>query len=442
FAGVTTTTTNGSPISIDDLPRGIPGGSHRIIESRAVPTGGFSISSMHDAFGIDDIDRLGLRPDDLTVPAALLLLFPDQFVTLTRARKECRRRRILIVRGNRVDHDDAAIRDDGEGGGGGRRMRERTRMVHDNYSECRNHHDDAPFPLPVIYEDDHLAIVNKPEGIVVFSHKGGDFGRNSVKSCLPWVLTPPTSGVFSVMRRPCPVHRIDRGTSGLLVCAKTKPAMVELSRLFKERRVKKTYTAIVNGDIQEPAETSITSEQAKGLGVCTGIDAYDTNPRDAHWQIIDKDLDDQSAVTIWRVVRKMRLENARNDTVSMVELKPKTGRYHQLRRHMAWVSQCPLLGDKLYDGGGLAKTLRDKGFYLCSNRVTLEHPFYNTPQGRSEWATKRQALLGVKGECNRVSITEEDGVILIHCEIDLPSKFQDFLPRVEGEMQTITEGPS
>ena len=115
FAGVTTTTTNGSPISIDDLPRGIPGGSHRIIESRAVPTGGFSISSMHDAFGIDDIDRLGLRPDDLTVPAALLLLFPDQFVTLTRARKECRRRRILIVRGNRVDHDDAAIRDDGEG---------------------------------------------------------------------------------------------------------------------------------------------------------------------------------------------------------------------------------------------------------------------------------------------------------------------------------------
>lgn len=90
----------------------------------------------------------------------------------------------------------------------------------------------------------------------------------------------------------------------------------------------------MNGDIQEPAETSITSEQAKGLGVCTGIDAYRTNPRDAHWQIIDKDLDGQSAVTIWRVVRKMRLENARNDTVSMVELKPKTGRYHQLRRHM------------------------------------------------------------------------------------------------------------
>jgi 23S rRNA-/tRNA-specific pseudouridylate synthase len=114
-----------------------------------------------------------------------------------------------------------------------------TRMTH-NYSECKNHHSEAPFQLPVVYEDDHFAIVNKPEGIVVFSHKGGDFGRNCVKSCLPWVLTPPKSGVMSVMRRPSPVHRIDRGTSGLLVCAKTKPAMVELSRMFKERKVKKT----------------------------------------------------------------------------------------------------------------------------------------------------------------------------------------------------------
>jgi hypothetical protein len=90
----------------------------------------------------------------------------------------------------------------------------------------------------------------------------------------------------------------------------------------------------VNGDIQEPAETSITSKEAEILGVCVGNDEPSRNEKEIHWQIIDKDLDDQSAVTIWRVVRKMRLENARNDTVSLVELKPKTGRYHQLRRHM------------------------------------------------------------------------------------------------------------
>ncbi len=92
----------------------------------------------------------------------------------------------------------------------------------------------------------------------------------------------------------------------------------------------------MNGDIQEPVETSITSEAAEGLGVCIQIDGTDDggSPRDVSWQIIDKDLDGQSAVTIWRVVRKMRLENARDDTASLVELKPKTGRYHQLRRHM------------------------------------------------------------------------------------------------------------
>jgi 23S rRNA-/tRNA-specific pseudouridylate synthase len=90
----------------------------------------------------------------------------------------------------------------------------------------------------------------------------------------------------------------------------------------------------VNGDIQEPTETSITSKEAESLGVCVGNDEPNRNETEMPWQIIDKELDDQSAVTIWRVVRKMRLENARNDTVSLVELKPKTGRYHQLRRHM------------------------------------------------------------------------------------------------------------
>lgn len=207
-----------------------------------------------------------------------------------------------------------------------------TRMSH-NYSECKNHNPEPPFHLPVAFEDDYFALVNKPENIVVFSHKNGGFGRESVNSCLPWVLTPPRAGVVSVMRRPSPCHRIDRGTSGLLVCAKTKPAMIELTKAFRERRVKKTYTAIVNGDILEPKERSITSQQAKGLGVCIE-DENNSDLKDTSWQMIDDDIEDQSAVTIWKPLRKWSLDNARNNTVSLVELKPKTGRYHQLRRHM------------------------------------------------------------------------------------------------------------
>lgn len=92
----------------------------------------------------------------------------------------------------------------------------------------------------------------------------------------------------------------------------------------------------------------------------------------------------------------------------------------------AWVSGCPLLGDKTYDGGGLAIQLRENGFYLCSNRVSLEHPFYNAPPGKSEWAVVRATMLEEKGGGN-VSIAEdEDGTVWIHCKVELPAKFRDF----------------
>ncbi len=161
------------------------------------------------------------------------------------------------------------------------------------------------------------------------------------------------------------------------------------------------------------------------MGVCIGETLDDT--KETAWQIIDEELEGQSAVTIWRTLKQWNnVENARNDTISLVELKPKTGRYHQLRRHMAWVCNCPLLGDKLYDGGGPAKTLRDQGFFLCSNEVTLEHPYYNTELGREEWNTKKQTLLG-ENERGSVSIMEdEDGTVLIRCKIDLPAKFNEF----------------
>ncbi|KAL7530681.1 hypothetical protein ACHAXR_003628 [Thalassiosira sp. AJA248-18] len=418
--------------TIENLPKGMPNGFYIINHATMPQPHGFTQSQLEDAFSKEDITRLKLQPDNVTVPVALKLLFPEQF-SLTRARKESRRRKILLHRGPPLvvggevtfDSERLSVGKVGDRVRPGDTVAIQTRMTH-NYDECKNHHKEPPFHLPVVYEDDHFAIVNKPEGIVVYGHKNGGYGRNTVKSCLPWVLTPPKAGVMSVMRRPSPVHRIDRGTSGLLVCAKTKPAMVELALMFKDRRVKKTYTAIVNGDIQEPKETSISSTDAKNLGVCIGNDESDSK-KETDWQLIDEELEDQSAVTIWRALRRWPLENARNDTVTLVELKPKTGRYHQLRRHMAWVSKCPLLGDKSYDGGGLAKTLRDQGFYLCSNRVTLEHPYYNSPQGRQEWNANKEKLLGEK-DGGVVRVTEEkDGTVLIHCEIDLPAKFSEVL---------------
>lgn len=184
-------------------------------------------------------------------------------------------------------------------------------------------------------------------------------------------------------------------------------------------------TAIVNGDIQERPESSISSREAKQLGVCI----ENTGSHDFRWQFVDEELDGQSAVTIWRTVDKSSLEHAWNNTIAMVELKPKTGRYHQLRRHMAWVYGCSIVGDKSYDGSGQAKLLRNEGLYLCSNRVTLQHPFYNTPSGRKEWESNSAKLLGEFGNGDgKFSFTQEDdGTVLIHSEIELPSKFKELM---------------
>jgi len=204
--------------TVDNLPRGIPD-SYSIINHTTFPPSGFTIEQIEQTFSSHDINRLKLQPDNITIPVALSLLSQDEFPTLTNARKAVRRRRILLHRGPLIANEkgeDTIFNKDKLVMGQtddrvfpGDTLAVQVRMEH-NYDECKNHDSDKPFDLPVVYEDDYFAIVNKPEGIVVFSHKNGGFGRENVNSCLPWVLTPPKAGVVSVMRRPAPVHRIDR----------------------------------------------------------------------------------------------------------------------------------------------------------------------------------------------------------------------------------------
>jgi tRNA pseudouridine65 synthase/23S rRNA pseudouridine1911/1915/1917 synthase len=247
----------------------------------------------------------------------------------------------------------------------------------------------------------------------------------SVKSALPFVVKAPKAQTFSVISRPIACHRLDRPTSGLLVVAKTKPAMVHVTQQFAERKVKKTYTAIVNGIPDEAAETTLTSKDAHQLGV-------DVNPDDeSSWQVIDFTLDDKHAITAWRPLRYVKSLKARNGVLTLVELKPKTGRYHQLHRHMAWVCECPLVGDKAYDGGGDAMAFRERGLFLCSNRVIMEHPYYNTDVGRREWETLHN---DVKFAGGMLSLSQE-GIVTVTASIDLPSKFESFLAREEARYQ-------
>ncbi|KAL7529045.1 hypothetical protein ACHAXR_006153 [Thalassiosira sp. AJA248-18] len=381
--------------------------------------------------------RLQLEPLNVTLPAALMLLDPDKYPTQSRARKVIRQRSICICR-NHYDSSNtshATLKFDVLGKVitriyAGDVIGFQRRAGSDYYAIQGVPYRLPPFEVPVVYEDDRMAIVNKPAGIVMYraeggrgggSARGGGHGRDTLLSALPYVLTPSnfnggcnddddddgTQNV-TITRRPQPVHRLDRPVSGLVVVAKTKAATVHLSQQFEFRKARKTYMAIVNGC---PAQQ---------------LTSHGNQVSSSGWSTIDFDLDGKSAITEWRVVRKVKSLHGKDGQLTLVELRPKTGRYHQLRRHMAWVCNSPLVGDTTYDeADDSALRLRKRGLFLCSNEIELEHPYYNTPSGRKEWI----AMGGRKMLHGDALLWEDEDTdtVMIKARTELPKKFESFL---------------
>lgn len=423
----------------------------RISKTYSVPQEGFLNDPVYDklissTLTSHDIERLGLTHENVTLPVALMALDPEQYPTLSRARKACRKGSILLHKGplpspsytsdqnvvspfsslhkagidSRVQPNDVIARQVRTGGG-----------FYPSLNYAR-----PPFELQVVYEDDSFAIVQKPCGIVVYSHRNQGSGTHNIRSALPFVLRPPRRGTMEILRRPQPVHRLDKPTSGLLLVAKTKPAHVDLTRQFVQRTIKKTYCAIVNGIPDEPIESRLSVEQAYQLGV----DVARKDAKEDFWQIIDYPLDDgestKSAVTVWRALKYVPSLVAAQGTLTLVELKPKTGRYHQLRRHLSLVKNTPIVGDKRYDGGDPSSMkLRARGMFLCSNKVVLEHPYYNSDDGRQEWKALNLDLEETykEGNCCSYRIWYDDALdkVMVEAEIPLPSKFDSLLKNEE-----------
>jgi 23S rRNA pseudouridine1911/1915/1917 synthase len=170
--------------------------------------------------------------------------------------------------------------------------------------------------LPVIYEDENVLVVNKPAGII--SHARGRFWNE------PSVASFVRQKTGLIGERAGIVHRLDRATSGVMICAKNTKALAHLQKQFSDRSVKKTYLAIVEGQ-PEPPEALIDA-------------AIERHP--ARRQTFRTNLGGRSAVTYYRVVKNL-------DRYSAVRLVPKTGRTHQLRVHMAFIKH-PVVGDELY----------------------------------------------------------------------------------------------
>lgn len=175
--------------------------------------------------------------------------------------------------------------------------------------------------LPVVYEDDHVLVINKPAGVLTHA-KGALTEEFSVAEFVRPKMNEPDE-----TNRPGIVHRLDRATSGIIIVAKDGATKRLLQKQFQDRKAHKTYLAVVKGTPKHP-EAKIDLPIGR-------------NPKAPSSFRVD--AKGKPAVTTYKVL-------AGNGIYSVLELKPQTGRTHQLRVHLAYIG-CPIVGDTLYDGG-------------------------------------------------------------------------------------------
>ena len=221
-------------------------------------------------------------------------------------------------------------------------------------------------PLDIVYEDDDLAIINKPAGMMVHTGAGAtedQRNRGTLVNALLYHFAS-LSAVGGEMR-PGIVHRLDKETSGLIVVAKNDEAHRKLAEQFARREVKKTYLALVHGWPKKDRGTisaSISRDPVRRIRMTT----RQTGGRDA--------------VSHYNVIR--RLDTAFGK-FSLIEVKIDTGRTHQIRVHMSSLGH-PVVGDRLYGAPGELKAGRGKGDgteaaslhrnFLHAAQLELMHP--------------------------------------------------------------------
>lgn len=185
--------------------------------------------------------------------------------------------------------------------------------------------------LEVLFEDDYFAIIYKPAGILVSGNKfvtiANGLAQNLKKSKEADAVKPQ------------PIHRLDYPTSGVLLVGKTSAAITKLGELFKNKEIKKTYHAITIGKMNVNG-------------------------------IINFPIDQKKAHTDFEVLKSVPSE--RFEYLNLVQLHPKTGRKHQIRKHVFAIKN-PILGDKEYYLE--TKILKGKGLFLHASSLDFIHPF-------------------------------------------------------------------
>lgn len=215
--------------------------------------------------------------------------------------------------------------------------------------------------IPILYEDEYLLIINKPPGIVV--NRAESVKTETVQD---WVLLQyDFSGLVAAseeekvfFERAGIVHRIDKETSGCLIIAKTPAVFLTLQQQFKERTVKKTYLAVVHGEVKPDvgeirAPVGRLPWNRERFGILPG---------------------GKEAVTRYQVVRVFDSPKGK-ERLSLVSLSPETGRTHQIRIHLKYINH-PIVGDWQYAGRKTSRADREWAarVMLHAQKISFIHP--------------------------------------------------------------------
>ena len=201
-------------------------------------------------------------------------------------------------------------------------------------------------PLDIVYEDEDVAVINKPKGLVV--HPAAGHQDDTLVNGLLYAMGDSLSGINGELR-PGIVHRIDKDTSGLLAIAKNDLAHTVLASQLKDHSMARTYEAIVCGSFKEDSGT---------------VDApIGRHPTDRKKMCVTQ-RNSKSAVTHWEVVERFR-------GYTHIRCRLETGRTHQIRVHMAYIGH-PILGDTVY--GHKKPELGQDSQCLHAGALCFRHP--------------------------------------------------------------------
>ncbi|MEZ5424836.1 MAG: RluA family pseudouridine synthase [Pyrinomonadaceae bacterium] len=250
-------------------------------------------------------------------------------------------------------------------------------------------------PLEIVYEDEFLAVINKPAGLVV--HPGAGVPSGTLANAIAWhfgfrtsdpgsnqkEIPNPKSQIPNRINRVGIVHRLDKDTSGLIVVAKNERTHETLAKQFRDREVFKSYVALVHGAVRG----------AKGkIDAPVGRDRYNRLK-----MTVAKT--GRHALSIWRTRRTF-------EKFTLLDVEIKTGRTHQIRVHLASINH-PVVGDALYNEGR-DNTVNDpqvrraiaglNRFFLHSERLSFRHPVSKEKMNfQSPLPKELNALLGLLG---------------------------------------------